>query len=130
MVSSSTVNEKIIIENTKNLLLVQKLIYCGRPAIYFVIRIFAQLLETFLYFLSTRLPLANTLKNSIQFNQAINEDRNLFIITNLLEVAAISILVPLPYKCSKYQVNFFAGKMHSRSFLFRSFFFFVGVFSL
>lgn len=70
----------------------QKLIYCGRLAIYFVIRIFAQLLENVLYFLSTSLSLANTLKNSIQFNQAINEDRNLFIITNLLKVASISLL--------------------------------------
>lgn len=61
----STVKEKIIIENTKNLLLVQKLIYCGRPAIYFVIWIFAQLLGNFLYFLLTCLPLKNTLKNSI-----------------------------------------------------------------
>lgn len=33
---------KKIIENSKILPLVQKLIYCSRPAIYFVIRIFAQ----------------------------------------------------------------------------------------
>lgn len=54
--------KKKIIETTQILQLVQKLIYCGWPGIYFVIRIFAQLLSIFLYFLSSRL-VANVANN-------------------------------------------------------------------
>lgn len=57
--------------------------------------------------------------NAIQSDQAINEDWNLFIIiTNLLGAASTSILIPLINEVI-IKLTFFAGKMHSRSFLFR-----------
>ena len=82
----------------------------------------------FCTFLSTRLLPVNTLtKQSIQFNQAIIEDnRNLFIIVNLLEAASTILKIYLTNAVNIRLTFFVAREMHSLSFHFR-FFFSMGV---
>lgn len=96
LVSSSTVKEKnnrrleeSAIGAKINILQQTCYLFCDQ-------NICTNLQTTFCTFLLTRLLLVNSLKQSIQFNQAIIEDnRNLFIIMNLLEAASTVLIIYL-----------------------------------